>query len=180
MLQRYDEGEVVGIESLGGPLILIDRQWLSDWQGYPDPAWPFDAFGTDYARACAVDDLLGLIAVGPGFALILGDEPLPTAWWPQPDRGGGIIVRWSYAPDEAAVFAALSRLPSFVWTRSTFTLPLPTGRAEIFDTVFGGEELEASLTLDLPQWMYHVDTAEYERNAGTALLLHRLTPDTAD
>jgi hypothetical protein len=166
------------IESLGGPLILLDRQWLPAWRGYPDPTLPFDEPGTDYARACAIDTALGSLAVGQGCSLVLGDEPLATAWWPRPEFGGGIVVRWRFAPDEAAVVAALSRLPLVAWARSTFALPLPTGRAVIFAAAYGGEAIEASLSLHLTPGTYRADTAEYAPGTEMALLLHRLTPDT--
>jgi Immunity protein 21 len=54
------------IESQGGPLILAPRSIIRDWFGN------LSASGktTDYARACAVDDVIDTISVGAHSAVV--------------------------------------------------------------------------------------------------------------
>ncbi len=175
MLHRDSDDSVLWFQSHGGPLLLLDRQWLPAWRGYPDPALPYDTPGTDYARACAIEEPIGYLAIDPGAGLVLGDEPMATAWWPDPSLCGGVIMRWRWANDEAACHAALSHLSLLAWSGVTHSLPVPTGHAVIFDAAYSGERIEASLKLELVPRIYGIDTAEYAPDEETALLLHRLT-----
>ena len=175
MLNRDSDDGLLWFQSNGGPLLLLDQSWLPAWGGYPDPALPFDAPWTDYARACAIEDALGLLTVGPGSGLVLGDEPMATAWCPATDCQSGTLVRWRWADDEAACREALARLASLAWSDTSLTFPVPTGRAVLFDSAYRGWDIEASLTLNLVPGTYAVETVEYAPDEETALLLHRLT-----
>jgi hypothetical protein len=132
---------------------------------------------TDYERACAVEDYLGLITVGPGHGLVLGDEPMSTAWWPFPKLQGGILVRWRWASEGASIIAALKSIPDGVWAPGNITLSLPGGQALLFDAAEDAATIEASLSLTLAPGTYRVDTADYVPDPETALLLHRLVPE---
>ena len=79
MLNRASGDGLLWFQSNGGPLLVLDQLWLPAWSGYPNSDLPFDAPKTDYARACAVEDVLGLLTVGDGTGLVLGDEPLASA-----------------------------------------------------------------------------------------------------
>jgi hypothetical protein len=175
MLHRGSDDGLLWLESNGGPLLLLDQSWLPAWNGYSDAALPVDAPGTDYARACAVDDYLGLLTIGFGAGLVLGDEPLMTAWWPSFDQPGGTLIRWRWANDEAVWRDALSRLASLPWSNPSVVLPVPTGHAVLFDAADPGWDIKESLTLELAPGTYEVDTAEYQPDEETAFLLHRLT-----
>ncbi len=154
-------------------LFVVDRCWLPAWRGYPRIA----EAGTvsDYERACAIDEPLGLLTVGTGYGLVLGDEPLSTTWQPDNARRGGMIVHWRYGPDGPTTIAALARLPDDIWNLEAFSLPLPSGQAKVFDSAHGGERERATLTLTLIPGTYRLETAEYAPGADLALLLHRLT-----
>jgi hypothetical protein len=64
--------------SAGGPLIVVPAEIAHHWRGvegwFPseDVRQMSDEFASDYARACGIDDYLGMLEVGPGRALILG------------------------------------------------------------------------------------------------------------
>ena len=95
-------GRFAWLTSDGGPLLLLARAYLRYWGGIDPPTggrtiearfrWSGTAAtpATDYDRACDVDDELGLLAVGPGHALVLGDEPLATSGGPPVGPAG----RW--------------------------------------------------------------------------------------
>jgi len=84
------------------------------WMGPGTPA-------TDYDRACDVEGYLGLLDIGAGHGLVLGDDPNATAWQAYANSGdgeevvGGILIRWVYANSEADVMAAIDNLPESAW-----------------------------------------------------------------
>ena len=105
---------ITWVESGGGPLIVIPVEIAHLWRGdgglgLPDGdlsmVWETVRKHTDYGRACGVDDYLGVLAVGPGECLVLGDEPLATTFLPNKD--GGLIVRWVHAECEEDVVRAI-------------------------------------------------------------------------
>ncbi|MFJ8210556.1 Imm21 family immunity protein [Streptomyces sp. NPDC096033] len=69
------------LETEGGPFVVVPHTWLPHWSGRAGA----------YDRACAVMDFVGVLAL-PGGAetLVLGDEPLPTAYLPEHQ----VLVRW--------------------------------------------------------------------------------------
>ena len=86
----------VWVSSNGGPLLCLPVAHLAKWQGTEaaaaqDPS-DADAPTSDYERACAVADYTGVIPVGSGEGLVLGDEPNDTTWVAL--ARGGILVRW--------------------------------------------------------------------------------------
>ncbi|MFE4874332.1 Imm21 family immunity protein [Streptomyces sp. NPDC056682] len=74
------------VTSMGGPLILVPESACHLWGGAPRN-YPDDEGA--YGYACAVEDLVGFIDVGPVKALVLGDDPAATRFLP----GLGVLVR---------------------------------------------------------------------------------------
>lgn len=142
---------------------------------------------------------VGLLTIGGGEGLVLGDMPMATAWWPLATSGGGsedvagLLVRWMYANSEEDVLRALRREPNITWADGGLTLRVGTAPLYLFDAAVAGEVLlrgepliEAEntigavakrdyLTLRLATGDYGVETAEYQPDAHTMLILHRLT-----
>src|SRR5215472_14920531 len=90
----------------GGPLILLSGEHVTAWLGYTRA----DAVGapsggtrpsgqTDYERARAVQDDLGLVAVDGGQGLVVSTEPMAIAWWALAPAEG-ILVCWMVGEDE--------------------------------------------------------------------------------
>lgn len=175
----------------GGPLIAIPAEIASHWRGgegvnFPpqdlDRWWEnLDLSGSDYGRACGINDYLGTLEVGPGRALILNDEPMPTAFLP--NAGGGIVVRWMYAEDEGAVRRVVRSIPESIWEPTPHTIVVAREGVLVFDSAYPGDDLPTSpgeeatapwLRLGLPPGPYHVDTADYSPDESTRLILHRL------
>src|SRR6266508_53188 len=107
------------VSKYGGPLLLLSSKLLPYWEGSALPtngrivearfrwAGP-DTPTTDYDKACDVDDCLDLIEVTGGKGLVLGEESLLTAWYPDEGRNqAGTLVRWMYANHEQSVMHAL-------------------------------------------------------------------------
>ena len=160
------------INSAGGPLVLLQESLLSHWSGDDD---------SDYDRACRIDDHLGLISVGPGEALVLGDEPFQTSWLQLPEVPGGTIVRWEYAPSKAAVLRSLSEVQGIVWSETNLVLNITSQKLMLFDAACPGShpdcmETGCLLVINLEPGEYSIKTGRFQPDKETSLILHRLDP----
>jgi hypothetical protein len=113
------QGRLTWVESEGGPLLLVAEDRVTEWEGIRQPSagrvveatfrWAEpDAPATDYDRACDVPGHTGLIRVGDGEAIVLGDEAMATTCWDGRGAGPPMLARWAYADDEASIIRALS------------------------------------------------------------------------
>ncbi|MEW2562630.1 Imm21 family immunity protein [Streptomyces griseorubiginosus] len=134
----------VWVESMGGPLVVVPVSALAAWRGCTDTGI-IVGDGTvpdDYDRACAVDDLAGLIPVGKGgaHALVLGDEPSTTCYLPEHRA----FLRWLAADSDAELKAAAEtvlRDPATSWEEcGTWTVD---GPAVLMDSADAGADLGA-------------------------------------
>lgn len=183
--------EMTWVGTGGGPLIVVPAELASHWRGGDgvgvspgdlDRWWENpDLTGSDYGRACGIKDYLGSLDVGPGRALILNDEPMPTAFLRKP--GGGILVRWMYAEDEGEVRRAIRSIPESIWEATHHSIVVAREGVLVFDSAYPGDDLPVSsgeeatvpwLRLGLPPGTYHVDTADHSPDESTRLILHRL------
>src|SRR5215469_2017133 len=106
---RDQEPALHWLDCGGGPLILLSGEYVTAWSGYTRA----DAVGgapsgdrgpsgqTDYERARAVQDDLGLLVVDGGQGLVVNTEPMAIAWWALAPAEG-ILVCWMVGEHEAA------------------------------------------------------------------------------
>ncbi len=136
---------------------------------------------SDYARACGIDGYLGTLDVGPGRALILGDDPMQTAFVSKP--GGGVLVRWMHADDEEDLRRAVDVIPESIWKPTLHEVEVAQEGILVFDSAWPGDDLPPPeggragflwIHIELPPGTYLVDTADYEPDSSTRLILHRL------
>jgi hypothetical protein len=159
------------VNSAGGPLLLLEEQLLPDWKG--DGGASGGRGGrTDYERACDVDDYLGLVEVGPGRALVLGDEPMQTTWWPSPGAGG-MLIRWQWADGEASVVNSVGGVPEESWEPTGLTFRVSGRDLLLFDSARPGDEPGEGLSIQLAGGQYEIVTALHRPDASTSLVLHR-------
>ncbi|WP_337177433.1 Imm21 family immunity protein [Paludisphaera sp.] len=173
--------------SAGGPLIVVPAEVAQYWRGVE--GWSpsevqrdlADESVSDYARACGIGDYLGILKVGHGEALILGDMPMQTAFIPDPE--GGIFVRWMYAESEGGVRRALGSVPESAWEPTPHRIEVAREGLLVFDSACSGDTLPhpsqdvdpaSWIHIELPEGTYTVDTADYEPDETTRLILHRL------
>jgi hypothetical protein len=162
------DDELRWIESGGGPLLVLPSSLLPDWGGTDSPG--SGAAATDYDRACDVSEYIGAIAVGEGQGLVLGDMPMPAAWWAE---SAGMLVRWMAATSEEAVLEVL-RDPSLdpAWEREA-TFACVDGSLVLFDSAYPGTGLPPDVArISLTPGRYAVETAVLEGD-DTSLVLHR-------
>ncbi len=104
----------------GGPQILLPNYLRGRWRGLPLNADPLDP-STDYGRACALTDDVGLLPVGAGQTLVLGQSPPMVAWSPRSPAGAQdvfILESWMVDLDallDAVLAAAVFRETGRSW-----------------------------------------------------------------
>ncbi|MFB7407403.1 Imm21 family immunity protein [Streptomyces sp. NPDC056202] len=104
---------------MGGPLIVIPVSALTSWGGCTAESGLMAGDATapdDYDRACAVDDLAGVIPIDENGAqgLVLADLPATSCYLPQHRA----FLRWLAADSEAGLSAAADAVladPATVW-----------------------------------------------------------------
>ncbi|MGW1641971.1 Imm21 family immunity protein [Streptomyces lavendulae] len=152
------------MESMGGPLIVVPVSALASWGGCTESGvMAGDATAPDdYDRACAVEDLAGVIPVGESGsqALVLADEPATSCYLPERRS----FLRWLAADSEgglrAAADAALAD-PATVWEECGTWVS--DGPAVLMDSAEAGSDLgveypdggmpaEATVVLPAGRW----------------------------
>lgn len=137
------EHSLTWVESMGGPLIAIPVSVLDGWHGCTESGLVIGDGDVpdDYDRACEVDGLAGVIAVGGAGprGLVLADQPATTCYLPEHQ----VFVRWLGANSDADLIAA---------TRAVLTDPTTEweecgvwetdGPAVLMDSVTAGNELD--------------------------------------
>ena len=173
------------VESAGGPLLLLPQDLLGFWEGVNTPPnfrnvsaefrWNEGGAATDYDRACDVKDCVGLIDVGPGQGLVLGDEPLATTWISSPNGSGGILVRCRFSQGDEEIQEVLnSQLNAQSWEEGP-VVTFDGSPLVLFDAAAPGTSIESRLVAPLAKGTYRVGTLDYTPHAEVSLLLHRLT-----
>ena len=97
----------------GGPHIVIPESLLKSWTGASNLVDILDP-KTDYGRACAVSQPMGMLTVADGQALVLAGSPPMSAWRPLPDgRGVDVFVleSWNDQNLDALIKRAIAATP---------------------------------------------------------------------
>lgn len=150
------------LETDGGPFIVVPHAALSHWTGT----------GGDYDRACEVMDLVGVLELSDGVeALVLGDEPLPTAYLPEYQ----VLVRWCHAESGVNVAGTvLAGLPTAEWEEGPVLST--NGALVMFDAAYSGTQagtLTCSSVLELGGGRCRVESATLEPDSLTSFRVHR-------
>ncbi|MDF9867902.1 hypothetical protein OKW18_000040 [Streptomyces pratensis] len=132
----------VWVESMGGPLIVVPVSALASWGGSTESGLMAgnSTAPDDYDRACAVDDLAGVIPVDANGAqaLVLADEPATSCYLPQ----HRVFLRWLAADSEAGLSAAADTAladPATVWDECGTWIS--DGPAVLMDSAWAGTDL---------------------------------------
>jgi hypothetical protein len=150
------------LDTEGGPFVLVPHSALAQWSGTEG----------DYDRACEVTDLVGILSLPDGAeALVLGDEPLSTAYLPE----YRVLVRWYYAESDDGVADVIrDGLPTAEWEEGPVLST--TGKLVMFDAAYFGNEvgtLTDGTALELGAGRYRVDSASVEPDDLTSFRVHR-------
>jgi hypothetical protein len=164
------------VNSEGGPLICAAPSAGASWRG--NNASSTGDTTTDYARACDVLDYLGVIPCGPWEVLVLGDEPLQSAF--TVTDGEVVIVRWvSCVSNERAaeVIAALpSQLPVI---GEAVQLSVHEPHLFLFDAALDKPSVIEPHCVAVEPGRYTVTTESHKSDQEFEFLVHRFKKATA-
>ena len=144
------------VESEGGPFILVPVERKKDWEGA----------GDDYDRATSFGSGTGVIEVGAGKALILGNADV-TAFMPLAD--GGVFVQRVYGDEDEDVIAAVEKAVAATdWTATGQTFDTGTGKLVLFDAACTYEDSDKGerLPVTLPPGAYAISTRAAKSDDG--------------
>jgi hypothetical protein len=181
------------ITTTGGPLLVLARANLRAWSGINPSNDPLNdarfrwnkepgAPASDYDRACDVKGPIAVLEIGSAHGIVLGDAPDATLWWPLSETSG-YFVRQLYANEGATVRDALAAVPDALFHRERQAFTVTHKSLILFDSSVPGREFRAMMgagfeyqTVQLAPGTYNIETARYEPDSETALVLHRLRP----
>lgn len=160
----------------GGPLILLQADLLGEWSGVdPNPSSTDRSVATDYERACQVQDYAGVIPVGHGSALVLGEEPMDATWWPSRDLAEGVIVRVLYCGGDEAVARLLESLRPESLTDTGLRMMITSPNLQLFNSACPGTlDVVPRLAVSIPIGGYAVHSVILNEPGSHMVVVHRL------
>jgi len=185
--------EITWVTCDGGPHLLLPAECVSLWQG--SSGWGCAQLSgapshreltvpeTDYDIACAIDELVGVIKVGPNTALVLGDEVPMSTWIPSRLFTGGVLVvpmTWAGPGTRGeALLAVINGLRRSDFVSTGLILPASSGSFVLCSAADAEPHwIAPKLSLTMPATTYQVLSAEVRR-AGFWLRLHALDADSS-
>jgi hypothetical protein len=161
------------IESTGGPLLILEKVVLSNW-GSNNPNGNGQ---TDYDRACSVEEYIGVINVGYGKTLVLGDVPARTSWFQSKDDKGGLIIRWIYGRSEKQVEEYIeNQLPDWnCYVNENIQIKIIKGDMLIWDSAFVyTDKCAEKIEFNIVPGNYRILSGIYEPDIDTKLHIHKM------
>ncbi len=150
--------------------MIVRSGSLTKWGGVRAEGTP-----NDFERACDVSDYLGTIPFDAAHALVLGDDPYPTAFLPAPTFGGGFIVRMLWGEDLERGSRCVHLIGRAAWTTEPVVFDAGHGTLVLFDAVHAGIQAPHQIQVPLGPGRYAVASADWEDDS-MCLLVHRLVP----
>jgi Immunity protein 21 len=144
------------LETTGGPFILMPKTSVPSWHGCAEG----QSDVSDYSRACAIDDWIGVIPVVEQDALVLGDEPSPVTWLQHED--GGILIRWVGADSETDLIRLAQEAIAQRKPDAVMALKVCTANWLMIDSSCPGDMLEDSIPIVLPVGICRVSSIYVE------------------
>ena len=152
------------ISSEGGPLALVAMPDVAGWCGID---------GTDYQKACLVEDYFGLIETEScQQAIIFGSDPCLTAITSSASLEC-LVVRWIYADSRSSVEEIVRNLDDDVFSDpiETTSVSITQSNHLLFDSAWSGQAA-TGIEIDIPVGRYKVKTVVYDPDDRTSLILH--------
>jgi|SRR5580704_13260017 hypothetical protein len=167
------------INSTGGPLICAERDIATQWMGSHGLSAVHHAAKSDYERACTTCEYLQHIPCGTGEVLVLGDEPLQSAFLTE-RVGQPIIARWVYAQSRQAAEAALAKdLAEASEISPKIKFQVNDELIVLFDSVFLGSDITQAVTSSIEAGPYEVTTEKLEVKGAYSFLIHRFVKQSS-
>lgn len=170
--------KIVWVNTSGGPLICATLTALSRWRGAVGGC--ADGGRTDYERACDQPDYLSTISCGTDQVLVLGDEPLQSAFARTGD--GLVIVRWVSCVSADRAEQVIELLPSVLPEQEAAQLvQLNDSRLCLVDAALdGAHAMTKASCIDIEPGYYEVTTERHVSKQEFDFLVHRFRLQLAD
>jgi len=162
------------INSAGGPLVCASPAAGREWRGTQGSS--IGVARSDYERACDEMDYVGAIAGGSSQVLVLGDEPLQSAFVVKDE--GVLVVRWVSCVSSERAASAIAQLPSAL---PSIEVPIKFRLEDrgliMFDAALDSIDPAACAGVDLKPGVFTVTTEKYKSEGAYEFLVHRLLRD---
>jgi Immunity protein 21 len=160
------------IETEGGPFILLPMELKKSWSGVGDPD---EGIPSDYEKAEKFVATVGVLDLGKGQALVLGDAEV-TAFWSLDD--GGVFIQRIMGDEDADVIAVVERAlaDSKGWKRAKLAFDPGAGKLALFDAAYAyaDSDEDERLTIALAPGLYGVETRTVTKGEDVEVALVRL------
>lgn len=157
----------------GGPLLCASPMVMRKWRGTQGSS--VGQLESDYDRACGQADYASAISCGQSQVLVLGDEPLQSAFIVYPT--GLVVIRWvsciSLESAEHAISLLPAKLPEI---EEAIHFLLEEDRVEMFDAAWDGKDVVESLSVSLSVGQFAITTELYKADGLFEFLVHRFIP----
>ena len=163
------------VNSFGGPLICATPLAARRWRGVHGSS--IGSAHTDYDRACQVFDYAGMVPCESSFVLVLGDEPMQSAF--AYIRDEVVIVRWmscvSVARANEVVAALPEELPAI---GDPVQFVVNEARLTLFDAAIDVPHAMGSepFGIDVAPGLYSVTVENYKQEQEFSFIVHRFRP----
>jgi len=162
------------INSSGGPLVCANPAAGREWRGTQGSS--VGEARSDYERACDQLDYVGVIACGPLQVLVLGDEPLQSAFVVKDEAV--LVVRWVSCVSSELAASAIAQLPSALPSIEESTKFRLDDRGLImFDAALDSVDADSCASVDLKPGVFTVTTEKYKSEGAYEFLIHRFLRD---
>ena len=160
------------IETEGGPFILLPMELKKSWNGTGDED---EDIPSDYDKAEKFVTTIGVLAVGEGQALVLGNAEV-TAFWSLED--GGVFIQRVMGDEDADVIAVVEQALSETrgWKKTRLSFDPGAGKLALFDSAYSYEDADEDerLKIALAPGRYGVETRTVKRGDDVEVELVRL------
>ncbi len=167
--QRNVGGAIDWLETEGGPFVVLAVETAGKW-GVPD------GDVSAFERSLEVDDYLGLTEFDGGHALVLGDDPYPTALLAAPRFGGVYIIRRLWGEDVEDAIDAVHEIRAHEWSPEGVVFDAMDGRIVLFDSVRDPFAARHRISLSIAPGRYAIETADLQPDDDLCVMVHRLVP----
>lgn len=163
----------------GGPHLVLSKELNGQWKGAPSMSAVLSPT-SDYGRACAAttNQLMALISVGKGQAMVLANPPL-SAWGRSPEGWIDIydLEAWADTNTDAMLKRAIAATPTSGMTNTGKVMTLTqTGMTLLFAGDSPGNTAYGQYSIPIDPGSYRVIEGHYKSGAKEEVYIYRLQP----
>lgn len=164
------------VNSAGGPLVCASPAAGKMWRGTRGSS--VGGVESDYERACDQTDYISVILCGSAQVLVLGDEPLLSAFALRDE--GVIVVRWVSCVSNEHAANAIVQLPLVLpAVEEPKKIQLDDSGLIMFDAASDSVDPSSRARVNVKPGVFTVTTEKYKSEGACEFLVHRLLRDAA-